>query len=298
MQSFARGFAVLAAAVLVILGALHAQVAAPQVPVPSPPTVIFAVKTTYIGDNPPTATIDPVVVMDGATLGKPPERGRQKKPGPGFVRFTRTYYESGRTYPLLMGGVARGMLTVEKPVAAGCSATAAVKLPIMTPRGDMALAATSSERFGLHSRYRNHALPKQRVVFQKLAASYLQQNGVAEVPLASLHIDSVYATKWRANDPDSLVGNLIFKNAAGVHYVFLVATKDGDTFSVAFATHYTAKNDDDPSVTRESFVDQLDFDHDGVDEIVTMLSHGKSWEYAIYKMEDGTWQKIYQGGGC
>jgi len=47
----------------------------------------------------------------------------------------------------------------------------------------------------------------------------------------------------------------------------------------------------------EDYMDQLDLDKDGVDEIVTISWYYKSWDYTIDRERKGMWQKVYQGGG-
>jgi hypothetical protein len=271
-----------------------------QQQVPSQSTIIFVVTPAEKGKEPPSPTIDPLVVIEGAALKKPLEYSydNQKESDAKFGEFEKSYYRPGRTYPLLMGGSAAGVLTVEKPIYFSCSSNmAAVKLPVVIPEHEMALAATSSQGLGLHAKWRRHATPEQRAVFLKLAAIYLQQDGVAEAPIPAMKIDSLDATKWRADGPDSLIGNLTLKNASGIHHVFLVATKTGDNYSMALTSHHVARDEDDASMTEESFVDQLDLDNDGVDEIVTIFTYYESWDYAIYKLLNGSWQKVYQGGG-
>jgi len=298
MRAAASALLVSVVSVLAILAALGPDVAAAQQPVPSQPTVIFVVWAAEKGKEPPGSIIDPLVVIEGPALKKPPAFEFQNADDPKFVEFEKNYYRAGQTYPLLTGGSARGTLTVEKPVGVSCSSmTAAVELPVVIPEHEMALAITSSGGLGLHANWRRHATPEERAAFLKLAAGYLQQNGVAETPVATMEIESLYWTKLHAGGLDSLIGDLKFKNATGIHYVFLVATKTGGDYGVALASHHVARDEDDADVTTESFVDQLDLDNDGVDEIVTIFGYYESWEYAIYKLQNGSWQKIYQGGG-
>jgi hypothetical protein len=67
---------------------------------------------------------------------------------------------------------------------------------------------------------------------------------------------------------------------------------------VALASYHLTKDTEDyVDDVEENFVDQIDLDASGQDEIITISYYYESWDYAIYKSRNGTWEKVYTGGG-
>lgn len=65
---------------------------------------------------------------------------------------------------------------------------------------------------------------------------------------------------------------------------------------------YRKTEDKEDGTGREGdrFVDQLDLDGDGTDEIVVEVTGYESEEFRIYKRQNGSWQQVHVGGqgGC
>ena len=61
--------------------------------------------------------------------------------------------------------------------------------------------------------------------------------------------------------------------------------------------HLTIDTEDYVDHVEENFVDRIDLDANRKDEITTISYYYESWDYAIYKNRNGTWEKVYTGGG-
>jgi hypothetical protein len=263
-------------------------------------TIVFSVMPPQKGKIPSAAIIDPIVLIRGSTLKEPPhESDEDKKEAVAlFDQFEKNQYNRGHRYSLLLGGSPLGIATVLEPADVSCfSTTATVNLSVPIRQEKMVLAVNSTGGFGLHANWRMKASAEERAIFVGLAADYLGKSGVKNVQTSAINVDSLYATKLGPTEPDALVGNVTLKQETGLHQAFLLATKKDGKFSVALSSYHTATDSDDASQATESFLDQLDLDHDGVDEIITLFSYYESWEYGIYKLQHGKWERIYKGGG-
>jgi len=90
-----------------------------------------------------------------------------------------------------------------------------------------------------------------------------------------------------------------FKNAR--HDVSLIAKIAESVATVEFARyHKTTDLADGKDSEDVRFVDQLDLDGDGVDEIVVGVTRYENEEFSIYHRTDGSWTQVHLGGqgGC
>jgi hypothetical protein len=262
--------------------------------------VIFAVWPAEKGKQPADPVIDPIVILDGSHFVKLPEYDykNQKESDVAIDQFEKNYFKLGRKYSLLMGGNDKGFLVVQGSTGLSCvSMAATAKLPVMIAKPQMALATTSSQGLGLHENWRTKAAVEMHPIFLKLVKTYLAQNELKGISDAAIKVEELYSTKFEAKGFDALIGNITVKQKTGIHHAFLVAENRGQQYEQVLGSYHTEADDESADVVVESFLDQLDMDNDGFDEIVTINSHYESWTYNIYKFEHGKWQKIYEGGG-
>ena len=259
--------------------------------------IVFAVWPGEKGKVPDEPLIDPILVMVGSHLQVLADYNNV--PDAFFKHFDATYYRPGRAYPLLMRGSQSGTLAVHEPSGIYCvSLVATVKLPVVLDKSQVALAVTSTNGLGLHENWRKTATTDQRSEFLRLVSALLKEKASRDVSVSNIEIESVYSTKLGAGQPDSLVGNATLTEKTTLRHLFLVATKDGGEYRVALSSyHFVRDVEDHTDDVDERFVDQLDLDNDGADEIITIVSYTESWDYIVYKQVQGTWEKIYEGGG-
>jgi len=270
----------------------------PQKPeAPKAERILFAVWGPR-EDKPPRAfVLDPIARIKGATLTAPLPEGKDAEAA--SDKFAKVYFVPGRTYPLLFGGSELGSITVEKADDVGCEGqTATSKASRPTPLGLDALAVTTLDGIRTHDNWRHVASEEQRSAFVRLARDYLKGHGAKIFTLEKLKIPSMRATRLKPDGPDTLIGNVILAEKAKIHDLFLVIqVQPGKTQTLLASYHVSNDSEDRTDRQQEKFLDQLDLDGDGKDEIVTMSGYYESWDYAIYREQNGEWKLVYKGGG-
>jgi hypothetical protein len=280
---------------------LHLGATAPRPQSVPTRKMLFAVWPGQKGKQPDSPIIDPVAVITQSGFEEPLNYGKAegKEAEAMYDSFEKTYLPSGQKYPLLFGGSQIGIVEIQAAVGISCeSLTATVKQSAPIPNAQRALAITSVQGLGLHTNWRQANTSEQRSEFLNAAASYLAKQGVTGVLPSAIKLRNLRLTKLRADGPNALVGSITVKNETTAHNLFLVIEQEGTTWRVAMASYHIAKDlADYVDVVEEDFVDQLDLEGDGVDEIVTISFYYESWDFAIYKKNGDKWEKAYSGGG-
>ncbi|GAC1638333.1 MAG: hypothetical protein NVS9B14_18830 [Candidatus Acidiferrum sp.] len=108
-------------------------------------------------------------------------------------------------------------------------------------------------------------------------------------------------TRIDAAGPESLIAYASIKAKSGVHEIFLIAKLDGSAPTTEFTRYHLMKDVEDGTDSEDyRFVDQLDLDADGADEIVIEVHYYESEEFRIVKRVNGSWIRVHVGGqgGC
>ena len=270
-------------------------------PTPTQQRVLFAVWAAQKGKKPDAPLLDPIVIVEGSELRKLQEYdyGKQKESDEAFERFEKIYFRQGQEYPLFFGGGKLGTVVVDKAAGISCVSRAAiVRTTVPVPNGQDALAATTVQGLGLHANWRQPATTAQRSAFLELAADFLSKRASISVTPPAIAVKNLRSTKLGVGRPDALIGSITFKEKSAAHNLFLVAVQRDAQWDIAISSyHFTKDVEDYTDDVEENFVDQLDLDNDGVDEVVTISGYYESWDYTIYKKRKGKWEKVYQGGG-
>ena len=96
-------------------------------------------------------------------------------------------------------------------------------------------------------------------------------------------------------------GSLTIKTNRAEHRVFLIVGIVSDNATTELADyHRTTDLEDGKDSLGLRFVDQLDLDGDGVDEVIVEAIGYENEGFLIYKRQSGTWKKVWAGGvgGC
>ena len=262
--------------------------------------ILFAVWPAEAGTTPNAPLIDPIGVLAGSRVRSLGDYGTL--PDSFFARFEKKHYQPGLRFPLLLGGGNTGQVVVQKAVGISCeSLVATVRLPIVLRYPEMALAATSSEDLGLHESWRTAPTPEQRAAFLQLSVSFLKRKPLAAFAAADVKIDRLYSTKLGRAEPGSLIGSVTLEGKATISHLLLVATRKTPGYFIALSSYHVGHDvEDRTDDVDEHFVDQLDLDNDGVDEVITIRGYYESWDYVVYKRFGAIFKKIYEGagGGC
>ena len=265
--------------------------------IPKEERILFAVWAPQKGKTPEAFVLDPIARIKGVTLAAPLPEG--KDAAAASVNFEKTYFAPGTSYPLLFGGSELGSITVEKAESISCEAeTATAKVSKPTPLGLDALAVSTLQGIRTHDNWRHVAPEEQRSEFVRLASEYLKVHGAETLTLEKLKIPSLRATRLKPGGQDVLIGNVSFTEKAKVYDLFLVIQfEPGKTQTLISSYHVSDDPEDGKDRQQEKFLDQIDLDGDGTDEIITISGYYESWDYAIYREQNGEWKPAYKGGG-
>lgn len=257
-------------------------------------TVLFAVWAPNKEKLPEAYILDPVVRIQHSALSTPiPSDDNSRK---AWDDFRKNYYGAGTVYPLLLGGDLLGEVSVKTPEFMSLAAAAQVSSPI--PAGSFGVAVTSLDGIRLHKNWRHPASGSQRSKFASFAIQYLQSHGVPSASTASLRTGDLEATRVSTEDSELMIGNVLFEDKKQHFDLFLVITSQDKPEALIVSVHESKDLQDGMDIQEEKFVDQLDLDGDGGDEIITISNYYESWDYTIYKQENGSWNKIYHGAGA
>lgn len=261
--------------------------------------VIFAVWPAQKGKTPDSPLIDPIAILEDSQFKNPGEYINDEKLDTNYKEFVRDYLANGTQYPMLFGGGSNGGVSVEGQAGISCGdLTAIVNLSPHAHENQRMLAVSSIHGLGLHYNWRRIATPNERAAFLSLAADFYKRQGVVGVSSSLLKLTDLRATRLGKAESSVLIGSIRLNQKTEAHNLFLVASFKNAKWEIELSTDHVTK--DIPEGTddeAEDFLDQLDLDNDGVDEIVTMSSYYESWNYTIYKKQDGIWKRIYKGGG-
>jgi len=249
------------------------------------------------GKQPEAFILDPIVRIKGSTLTSVVPEGKGSEPA--WDKFEKTYFASGKSYPLLFGGSEYGSIIVDKAETISCeSNTATARVSKPTPFGLDGLAVSTKQGIRFHENWRHVASEQQKSEFVRVASEYLKAHGAEDFAQGSLKVPSLRATRLIQGGPDVLVGSASLREKTKVHDLFLVTQLQPEKMQILVASYHLSQDPEDGTDRQqEKFVDQLDLDGDGTDEIVTLTGYYESWSYSIYKQQNGEWKRVYTGGG-
>lgn len=259
-------------------------------------SVLFAVWPAQKGKTPDTPLLDPIVLLNGTRFQSPPEEADSDAV---WSQFEKAYYERGQKYPMLIDGSAEGEATVQESTSISCvSLMAKVSLSQPLPEDHMRIASTSLKGLGIHPDRDHVVTNRDRSAFVEVAATYLKQMGVSNLPASQIKIDDLFSVSLSTDSPNALIGSVTARQKNAIHHLFLLAVEADQKYVADFASYHMATDVlDHTDDVDEDFVEHLDLDGDGFDEIITMYHYYESWDYAIYEKQDGKWKAVYKGGG-
>lgn len=266
-----------------------------QTPKTADKTALFAIWPAEKGKTPDAPLLDPIVVLSGMRFQATPDGHTLDRV---WDAFQKTHYEAGKKYPVLIAGSADGTATVQEATSISCvSLMATVALSRPLPDDRVRLAASSLTRLGVHANRDPEVTKQDRARFLDLASAYLKEKGVTVAP-SRVKINGLYSISLRADAPDALVGSITYETKSSIRHLFLLANKVERDYEIDLANYRVAKDvEDHTDDVDEDFVDHVDLDKDAYDEIITMMHYYESWNYNIYRKENGKWKLVYNGGG-
>jgi hypothetical protein len=212
-------------------------------------------------------------------------------------------YKVGENISLFSGGEKRGVIKIERVVPLQCDSSTAVvsaETPIRFAKETMALATNSSNVLS-HANLQRQATDKEKMLAKHLAMAEFRKHGIPDRAENDIQIERAVATKISQSESELLIGNFSVKAGGAEHDLFLISKLDDSGPSTEMARyHKMADLLDGTDYEGYVFVDQLDLDGDGVDEIVVEMTAYESEEFRVIKRINGVWTRVHVGGagGC
>lgn len=212
-------------------------------------------------------------------------------------------YKVGEHIALFVGGQRQGDVRIKKVLPLQCDSAAALVSTgpsFHLPKDAMALA-TNAEKIRPHTNYQRQANETDRRYASQLAMSEFHKHGVPDALAKNIKFDQLIVTKVDDTETEFLIGSL-FLVAKGVrHEVFLIGKMAASEATAELARyHKTTDLEEGTDSENVRFVDQLDLDGDGTDEIVVEVTGYEDEEFGIYRRRNGAWTQVHLGGqgGC
>ena len=241
-----------------------------------------------------SVTAEPVVIYRNGAYVVPPIDNDD-----GTHSFARDYFRAGRKYRILSGGGEAGTLTIIKYQEPGCVGLVADATAETQARlgGRVKALATDSQTLGRGTASRRAPTEAERTRAVELARAAYAKNGVGAALASKMEVVNLTATDLDRDGRFELVGSFLVKkegSAPDNYTLFLIMEPAGDALKTAWEWFHKGFED---AYEDRHFVDQVDFDGDGVGEIIAMGSYYESNDYVIYKRQQGRWRPVYKGGG-
>ncbi len=266
-------------------------------------TMLFVVSAP----QPSMASIVPIAIIENGQF-KSPVAGDSD--GNEISSFSNAYYSKGHKYRLLFGGSEAGSLTIKKSnkdsECAKTSADVMLKTQVKLNQNVMALA-TNSDSLGTGKSSRRPPTAAERAALMPLVKAAYKKMGVPASLMPSLATLNLTALDLDSDGKSELIGSFVVKKQKGgaARYVlFLFAEPEGNSYRTTVLQNERFTKADimegaaitaiDNGVYLERLVDSLDVDGDGASEVVTIREGLEGDGYAIYKKQNGKWNKAYE----
>jgi len=210
-------------------------------------------------------------------------------------------YKVGEHISLFSGGEKKGAIKIERVVPLQCDSSTAVvsgETSVRFAKETMALATNASNVLS-HANLQRQATDAEKALAKHLAMTEFRKHSLPDQAANDIEIDRSVVTKIAEGEGEMFVGNFSVKANGAEHELFLISKLDGSSAEMA---RYHKMTDllDGTDYEGYIFVDQLDLDGDGLDEIVVEMTAYESEEFRVVKRINGVWTRVHVGGagGC
>jgi len=212
-------------------------------------------------------------------------------------------YRIGEHIALFVGGQRQGEVRIKKVMPLQCDSSAALVSidPSFHISKDIMALASNSAQIRPHPNSQRQGSEAERNYARQLAMNEFRKHALPATLAKSIKIDKLVVTKLGDVDSEFLVGSLSLVTKGAGHDLFLIAKIAEWAATVEFARYHKTTDLEDGTDSEDvSFVDQLDLDGDGFDEIVVEVTGYENEEFAIYHRSNASWSQVHLGGqgGC
>jgi hypothetical protein len=212
-------------------------------------------------------------------------------------------YKIGERLGLFVGGQRTGDVRITKVMPLQCDSSAALVSagPSIHLAKDTMALATNAQEIRSHVNTQHPADAGERKAATQLAMAEFRNHGLAEGLAKDIKVDKLVVTELDGSEGKFLVGSLFLKTNAAAYEVFLIGRMGSSAAITELARyHKTTDLEDGKDSENVRFVDQLDLDGDGTDEIIVEVTGYENEEFVIYRRQNGRWSQVHVGGqgGC
>jgi hypothetical protein len=222
-----------------------------------------------------------------------------------FDKIEKTHYKPGTLVSMFSGGERLGTATVLgsniEGRDGGCVNLAAT-ITYSGP-GKPTLATSTTNEIPGHASTRRAATPEETSTLRQLAIEWMTDYGLDKQLLERGRMADAVSTILRADAGRALIGRFDVESKLAIHRLFAIAEQDEGTYKLTLA-NLQIQHDVEDGVDKNilEYLDQLDINNDGVDEVIALAEHYEGWRYAVWKFDakHGSWGKKFSGsgGGC
>jgi hypothetical protein len=224
-----------------------------------------------------------------------------------FDKFEKSFYRLGTLLSVFSGGEKIGTAKVLKSEIVGrdggcIDLSASIGY---VGNGNPLLASNTRSEIRGHEPTRRGTTEAETLTLRSLAIKWLVEYGIDRELLQRGNLQEAISTVLRENGGRALIGRFDVESKRAIHRLFAVAEQVKGQYELTLTdleTQQDVGNGDDKDKIELRYIDQLDIDNDGVDEIVTSSTYYERWSYEIWKFaaKQGIWYKAHEGpgGGC
>lgn len=291
---------------LVTLVLLTAGAVKPQSSLPS--RMLDEVAVFAVRPNDQSFVIDPVVIVHyGAdqkfkVVPSLNDTTRTDSIDADNQAFESAFYKPGTVISVFKGGQRIGTATIRntnQPLGeeGGCINLGAT-ISLNSAAMPALLATNTNLEIPGHRSTRRQATPKEIAIVSQLAKKWFTEYGLDQRLLKQGIMGTVTSTELRKGGGRAIIGRFDVKSKRSLHSLFAIAEQNGTRYQLTLA-RLVVQNDLDSEKDKQEieYMDQLDIDNDGIDELITMESLYESWSYAIWKFdqEQHFWRAAHRG---
>ncbi|HSU15638.1 WD40 repeat domain-containing protein [Longimicrobium sp.] len=228
-------------------------------------------------------------------------------------RLLQTYFPSRESVAVVQGGVRIGAAVLNpvdyegKDLFDGCfggyGVTARGRFSV-PPHARSFIGVRGARAFPEGRSARRIATISERTSFLRAARDVLQARGAPPTILRSLTVvtdagDDVQVVDLDRDGSLELVGSVAVHSGGVQHNLFLIVKAGAGAVRPALVSYHRSEfpADGNRSHETERFVDHIDIDGDGADEIIVTKEQYEGMYYVIFKRNGTEWGIVYRGGG-
>jgi len=222
-----------------------------------------------------------------------------------FDKFEAAFYKPATQLSMFYGGQKVGTATVLSSNLdgrdGGCIDLSAT-VSSSTSATALLAASTKSEIPG-HVSTRRAGTPMEISTLRQLAVQRLAEEGLDKQLIQHGRMRQVISAELRHGVGRAIVGRFDVASKRAIYQLFVVAERDGRQYRLTLANLVVQRDlEDGTDKAERDYVDQLDIDGDGQDELITKTAHYESWGYDVWKFYVGhhLWSHKYSAlvSGC